>query len=482
MADWLEYVKIIGGFAGAIGISTLAKLYHDKVVAGKEIELKNKDAEITRIRADLLRAESRAKSAEESTGPGQRDLAKLREQLTEIVERLAKTLNAQAATVYVPLYTVDDEEAGFPRGFAFVAVYNIDPSATLAVFKMKLVEGWSIVGECWAKGAVIEDNQLQDNIRHIASYDAQSGFIPLHTLVSPVRWQNRPVGVIQFFNKTKPGNPHDIDTRGFDSDDRKQLAEMLQDTSDVSLAAKTHYFQSNRDFVRLLGLQGEINLENAAILYIDLTRSSSLFRELPLLDAARLINRFNENVYQRMGSFSAVVEKFNGDGTLVRFHYGGFDSQKPANNPAYRAVCAAADLVADFKDFKATHWKHLSRDVANDIKLRVTIALGPVLSTNVGPRQFQVPTVMGQCVNRSAKMIAYALRDRDVVLVDDNVRKALMQIDRKYGKALSAFDTWSTSEASKTASLAGHEYFEVECEPFKNAAAEIRQGLAWRAT
>ncbi len=476
MADWVEYAKIIGGFAGAIGISTLAKLYHDKVIAGKEIEIKNKEAELARIRADLSRAESRAKNAEDSASPGQRDLGKLREQLTEIVERFAQTLGAQAATLYVPLFTAGDEEAEFPRGFAFVAVYNIDANASAAILRMKLVEGWTIVGECWAKGAMMEDNTLQANVRHVSSYDALSGFVPLHTLVAPVRWQNRQVGVIQFFNKTQTGNPHNIALDGFTSDDRKQLVELLQDTSEGGIAAKTYYFQSNRDFIRLLGLQGEINLENAAILYVDLTRSSSLFRELPLIDAARLINRFNENVYQRMGRFSAVVEKFNGDGTLVRFHYGGFDTLKAASNPAFRAVCAATDLLADFKDFKAKHWKQLSSEVANAIKLRVTVALGPVLSTNVGPRQFQSATVMGQCVNRSAKMVGLAPRDRDVILVDDHVRKALMQIERGYEQALKRFQHWNEPTGATTASMLGHEYYEVDCEPFKQAATEIRLG------
>lgn len=475
MADWVEYAKIIGGLVGAIGISSLAKLYHDKVIAGKEIELKNKDAELARIRAELTRAESRAKNAEDATSPGQRDLGKLREQLTEMVERLAKTLNAQAATLYVPLFTAGDQEAEFPRGYAFVAVYNIDPDASAAILRMKLVESWTIVGECWAKGMMMEDNALQANVRHMASYDAQSGFVPVHTLVAPVRWQNRQVGVIQFFNKTQPGNPHDIALNGFGSEDRKQLVELLQDTSDASFAAKTYYFQSNAEYVRLLGLQGEINLENAAILCVDLTRSSSLFRELPLIDAARLINRFNENVYQRMGRYAAVVEKFNGDGTLTRFHYGGFDTLKPASNPAFRAVCAATDLLGDFRDFKAKHWKQLSSEAANTIKLRVTIALGPVLSTNVGPRQFQVPTVMGQCVNRSAKMVGYAPRDRDVLLVDDNVRKALMQIERDYGRALTAFQHWNDAGGTTAASMAGHSYFEVDCEPFKRAAAELCQ-------
>lgn len=480
MDDWLEWAKIAGGVLGAGSVATAAKLYHDRIVAGKNTELLIKDAEIARMRADLAKAETRARNAGEDTTSDQRDLGKLRQQLTDLVEQLAKTMNAQAASLYVPIFTVRDDDAHFPRGFAFVAVHNNDAAAAAAILKMKLVETWTMVGECWAKGAVIGDNELQANVRHVASYDKQSGFVPVHTLVAPVHWQNRQVGVIQLFNKLAPGNTDVIDLNGFDADDRKTLAHALQDGSDAGIAAKTGQFQANRDCARFLGLQGEVNLENAAIMYVDLTRSSSIFNELALVDAARLINRFNEHVYQRISPFNAVVEKFSGDGTLVRFHYAGVDTDTPASSPAFRALCAAADLVGDFKEFKTRHWKSLANDVAGSVKLRISIALGPVISTNVGPRQFQVPTVMGQCVNRAAKLIAHAPRDRDVVLVDDHVRKALMQVDRTHAEALREFHDWADPVAAKSASLADHQYFEVAIEPFRLAAAELRLGPSLR--
>lgn len=474
MDEWIEYAKLAGGFVGAAGIATMAKLYHDRVVAGKDTELRLKDAEIVRIQAELAKVQSQVRDADGDATTDQRDLARLRSQLMELVERLAKALGAQAASLYVPIFSTHDDRFEFPRGFAFVAAYNVDPAATEAILRMKLVETWTVVGECWTKGAVLSDNALQDNVRHVASYDQQSGFVPIHTLVSPVRWGDRQVGVIQVFNKTAPGGLHDLDPRGFDSEDRKALVEWVQDTGASGIADKTHHFQSSRDCARFLGLQGELDLENAAILYVDLTRSSSLFDEMPLLDAARLLNCFNEYVYRCMERFSAVVEKFSGDGTLVRFHYGGFNADQPASNPAFRAVCAAADMAKDFKDFKARHWKELADEVASDVRLRISISLGPVISTNVGPRQFQVPTVMGQCVNRAAKMVAYAPRDRDTVLVDDNVRKALLQIDRQHAGAMHEFTAWSDSAAASAPSLARHQYFELMHGPFRAAAAEFR--------
>ncbi len=160
MTDWMEYAKLAGGFVGALGLATIAKLYHDKVVAGKETELLNKDAEIDRIRADLARAEARLKNTEASPVLDQGNLARLRDQLNELVERLARTINVQAASLYIPVYTARDDGDGYPRAFAFVAAYNIDPGAAAAILRMKAVEAWTVVGECWAKDTVIVDNEL----------------------------------------------------------------------------------------------------------------------------------------------------------------------------------------------------------------------------------------------------------------------------------------------------------------------------------
>lgn len=475
MVEWLEYAKLAGAVVGALGIGTLAKLYHDKVVAGKDTELAIKAAEVARLQADLGKAEARAHDAEQAAVPASGDLSRLRSQLSEMLERLASTMHVQAASLYIPLFNAGDERGAAPRSFAFVAAWNIEPAATAAILRMKLVESWTVVGECWDKGTPIVSNDLQGNVRHVPSYDKQSGFVPVSTLVSPVRWQGRLVGVAQFFNKTVPGHAYEVDEQGFGGEDRRLLAEALQETNDTGLAGKLHYFQSSPEALRFLGLQGELDLENAVIMYVDLTQSSALFRELPLVEVARLVNRFCRHIYQQASPFAGVVEKFNGDGALVRFHYGDVDVHQPLSSPALRATCVAAELVEAFRGFKSAHWPSVAQDLASSIKLRITLALGPVISTNMGPQQFQLPTVIGQCVNRSAKMIGYAPRDRDIVLVDDNVRQALKQIDEGYLAALADFDQWVDVSARQAASLAGHRYFEVELKAFRRAAAAARR-------
>ncbi|MEO6799065.1 MAG: GAF domain-containing protein [Rhodanobacter sp.] len=475
MVEWIEYAKMAGAFVGALGIATMAKLYHDKVVAGKDNGLAIKTAELVRLQADLVKAEARAQDAEHAAVPAHGDLSRLRGQLGEMLERLALTMQVQAASLYIPLFNAGDERGTAPRSFAFVAAWNIEPAATAAILKMKLVESWTVVGECWDKGTPIVSNNLQSSVRHVPSYDRQSGFAPVSTLVSPVRWQGRPVGVAQFFNKTVQDHAYEVDEQGFGGEDRRLLADALQETSDSGLAGKLHYFQSSPDALRFLGLQGELDLENAVIMYVDLTQSSALYSEMPLVEVARLINRFSRHIYKRVSLFAGVVEKFNGDGAMIRFHYDDADLGQPLGSPALRAMCVAADLIADFRSFKSSHWPGVAQDLAASIRLRVTIALGPVIATTMGPQQFQLPTVIGQCVNRSAKMIGYAPRDRDIVLVDDNVRHALKQIDDGYLATLTDFNQWVDPSVRQAASLAGHLYYEVALEPFRCASAAARR-------
>ena len=468
MSDWIEGLKLAGSLLGVGALGTIAKLYHGKVVEGK-------DAEIARIRAELLKAEQHAKAAADNPIPLQFDLARLRRQLTDAVEQLARDFHVQAASLYIPVFNARDDGAESPRGFAFVAAYNVDPAATEAILKIKLVEAWTIVGACWTNAGPLWTNELQSDVRHVVSYDKYSKFVPYQALALPVSWQGRQVGVLQVFNKMVADTDR-LDVRGFSDEDVRAMTQWLATESGARMAQDTHLFLTSPDAMRFLGLQGELNLENAVIMHLDLTGSSTLYGALPLIEAVRLISRFNEHVYKRIAPFAAVVERFNGDGTMLRFHYGGIDTRLPSSNPAYRAVCAAADLLDHFEEFKALRWNALSKDGAAAIKLRISIALGPVISTNIGPRQFQVPTVMGPCVNRSAKMVAHAPRNADVVLVDENLCKALIQVDKKYGEALHAFEAWPDPALKHSASLKGYKYFTLDAKYFYEAAARTLHG------
>lgn len=460
----LGIVALLSGMVGLI-----ARLYHkgalekkDIELEKKDVELKNKDAELARAIAACAKADERANNA--GNDVARNDLAVLQRQLQALVEGLAISVKAQAASLYIPVLSELTKQSNTPRSFAFVAVHNADPRAAAAIRKMGVVEIWTIVGECWQKNAAVANTQLQADTRHLKSYDAESGFVPINTLVLPIRWQDKPIGVLQLFNRQCGPNIGDIDAAGFSPQDKKFLSEALKDLGPAGIASKTNQFQGSPAVFDYLGLQGESILENAVIMHVDLTSSSLLFSEAPLQDAAQMLRIFSEYIHNEMVPYTGVVERFIGDGALIRFHYVGFDSNQPATNPVVRAVHAAERLLYSFNSFKESFWA----DVATEaIKLRISIALGPVVSINMGSVQSAMPTVMGPCVNRSSKMVAYATRERNVVLVDDNTAQALDQQKNKgYTSALRPY-VWSDENATTFPYAFDGDFFELELDTAK---------------
>ncbi len=478
LSDARALLLIVGSIVGLLGI--FARLYHNKKIAEKDTEIKNKsqkaellERDISELQARLARISQATSITSNDTGTGS-DLKSLSERLSTRLESMANLMGAQAASLYLPIHT-DDEIEQFPRGFAFVAAYNIRSGAAEKAMKIRIVENWTILGQCWAKKQPLLENELQKSNRHVVSYDKEIGFVPVHTLISPVLSKQASVGLIQFLNKKAEGSDNDISDKGFGSEESRKLLEILGSPGGCELADQLQQFASHPGWKSHLGLRDEASLENVAIMHLDLTNSSSLFDEVPLPHAAQMINRFNSHVYESLSAYPAVIERFSGDGTMARFHFGSFETAGSSANAAYRAACAATDLMEGFRIFKSTHWKRLTESACERIHLRVTISLGPVCAMNAGPRQAQTPTVIGPAVNRSAKMISYAPRDRNIILIDENVRKAILLEAAEHERALKSFSAWRHGSSASVRSLSGFEYFELDVELLKHEAAAMKK-------
>lgn len=477
LADVRTLLLIIASIVGLLGV--FAKLYHNRKMAEKDTEIRNQSQSIDLLKRDISDLKARLDRVSQSTsiasndaGSGS-DLRLLSEQLSTRLESMANIIGAQAASLYLPVHG-DDESLDFPRGFTFVAAYNIQPGAAEKAMNIRIVENWTILGQCWAKKQPILENELQRSNRHVASYDKEIGFIPVHTLISPVISNQGPIGLVQFLNKRAQDNENDISGNGFGSEESRKLQEILGSPGGNELAENLRKFATHPRWKSHLGLRDEASLENVAIMDLDLTNSSSLFDEVPLPHAAQMINLFNSHVYGSLTVFQAVIERFSGDGTMARFHFGSFETGGSGANAAYRAACAATDLMEGFKTFKATKWKRLTEKAANRIHLRITISLGPVCAINAGPRQAQTPTVIGQAVNRSAKMIAHAPRDRSIIIIDENARKAILLESANCEMAIRPFTAWKHGAINAVRSLVGFEYFELDSASLKNEAAAIK--------
>lgn len=478
LTDARTILAILASIIALLGI--FAKLYHNKKIAEKDTVIISKDQnltlrerEISELRAQLTRLSQTTASRSEYADAGH-DLKALSEQLSVRIESMANVLGAQASSLYLPIYS-DEENQEFPRGFAFVAAYNIQGDAAKKVMKMRIVENWTILGQCWAKKQPKLDNELQRNNRHVASYDKETGFTPVHALISPVASRQGPIGLIQFLNKRSESNSNDINGKGFESKETRDLQELLIGPGGLALADQLQQFARHPEWKSYLGLRDEASLENVAIMHLDLTNSSSLFDELPLIHAAQMMNSFNSHAYRVLAAHLAVVEKFSGDGTMARFYFGSFESEGSSANAAYRAACAATDLMTGFDEFKSKYWNRLTDNAAKKIRLRITISLGPVCAINAGPRQAQTPTVIGPAVNRSAKMIAHAPRDRDIILIDENARRAILLEAAEHEKSIKPFVDWKYDLTKTIRSLAGFDYFELHSEALKSESSAMKK-------
>ena len=70
-------------------------------------------------------------------------------------------------------------------------------------------------------------------------------------------------------------------------------------------------------------------------------------------------------------------------------------------------------------------------------------------------------------------MVAHAPRSRDVILIDDNVNKAITLQSPAHASAMHPFADWP-APAGEIRSLAGFSFFEIDPAAFAQAAAGIR--------
>jgi class 3 adenylate cyclase len=105
------------------------------------------------------------------------------------------------------------------------------------------------------------------------------------------------------------------------------------------------------------------------------------------------------------------VDKYMGDGVLFRFNV----PHPVADHPA-AAVRCAWDMQAVFRTVKKD-WLTMG-EVLGGIYSRIGLACGPVQKATVGHPQYQYLTIFGRAVNAAVNLCESAVRDRDVIVID----------------------------------------------------------------
>lgn len=324
--------------------------------------------------------------------------ALLKNEIDSRLQEAMEVLEATEASILVP---------GPPPHSAHFVFLSIYGAAAAELRKTKVPIRKGIVGRVLATGTLHNSVAPQADPSFFAGLDEKSAHQTKALLTLPLDSSSSTIGVIQFLNKSGE--------RSFDEADERTGQRLAQ-----SLAPRVAEFVADPANFELLGFSGETAEAEATILFCDLTASSGLFRRMNVAAAIDCINEYLEQQCDLALRYGATVDKYLGDGAMLRFNVPRAITE---GDHAVRATEAAWEMHRAFERLKAG-WQSVDLRV-DDIYSRISICCGPVYLATIGHPQFQQITVIGDTVNRSAKLCNAGVRDRSVVLVDATVRSRL---------------------------------------------------------
>jgi len=285
--------------------------------------------------------------------------------------------------------------------FVFLSIYG-SAAATLRKAQFALDAG--IVGLVYRTGTLHNTPDAYKDQDFFEGVDKKGQHKTRALLTIPLRRGAHVIGVMQFLNK--PG--------GFTRADEIRGEDLAH-----QLAAKVAAFVRDPENFQLLGLAWRSEDKEATIAFCDLTSSAALF-EMNIPSAVNCINEYLEQQCELAMKHGATVDKYLGDGVMLRFNV-----PRPIvdGDHAVHAVEAALEMRAAFGRLKEG-WESSGLPVGR-IYNRIGLCCGPVYETTIGHPQFQQITVIGKTVNHAAKLCENGARDRNVVIVDERLAERL---------------------------------------------------------
>jgi class 3 adenylate cyclase len=413
----METGALIGAIGGIIGILG-AVIAYTKFAAQAPLQ-----ARITELEGDLNRQQERTADLQ---GKNEADIAREKERFAELEARydnlshdfsnlkrgkggvvikndvdsaLLRGMNLLQATessVLVP---------GPPpsSSFVFLSIYG-RAAASLRYSKLPINKGKA--GKVFATGRLDNSADPRKDSEFFEGMDEKGAHTTRTMLTVPLRHEGGTIGVVQFLNKEND--------REFTGQDEAIALEIADE-----LANKVADFTRETSNFEILGLSAEQEGKEETIVFCDLSASSRLFRVLAAPDAIDCVNEYFERQSEIAMGHDATVDKYMGDGIMLRF--------APRNRQDYdhatRAVKAAFQMNADFEALKQS-WLNFEYAV-EDVYSRIGIASGRVYEAILGHRQHQHITVIGDTVNTAANLCDIANRTRQVILINASAQKLI---------------------------------------------------------
>ncbi|MBV6503220.1 MAG: hypothetical protein AKCLJLPJ_01285 [Fimbriimonadales bacterium] len=321
-------------------------------------------------------------------------------EIEEDLSTVMRALQARAGSVYIPVKVSTTTEAS---GLVFLSILPFGQQA--AKLKRKVIPMQSSAGRCFKTGKPWASPNPKADPNHFRSADLVSGYHTENMLNFPLRHRGEVVGVLQLLNREEPGV--------FTDSDIPSLEPFA-----LQLAEKVSVFTKIPESLEILGVTQEREATCATVMFCDLTRSSILFQEMNVSGAIQHLNEYFERVCDTAMSFGATVDKYIGDGVLLRFNV----PRRLAGHPE-KAVAAAVEMIAEFEKLKRD-WITMGEPLGN-LYLRIGISYGEVHEAVVGHPQSQQLTVFGLPVNVAANLCEAAVRNENIVVIDENLHAQL---------------------------------------------------------
>ncbi|GAB3429111.1 GAF domain-containing protein [Flindersiella endophytica] len=270
----------------------------------------------------------------------------------------------------------------------------------------------SIAGRVLRQGRpeIIDNPYGDDEFSPIA--DKRAHHVTRQMLTVPLYTGSTIVGVAEFLNPENVG--------GFSAE-----AAQVATTATASIGLKVAEFVRDTDNFVQLGMYSATQLAEAAVMFCDMSRSSSLFNVLHESGAVICINDYLSQVGEIVLSAGGSIDQYLGDGAMFRFveeFLPELDATS-GNSATAKACNAALGATMAFGEVKQS-WLD-SRWEVRSVFSRIGIAYGPFREAVIGPSRHREHVVLGATVHRAARICEIAPRDRNVILVDERIADML---------------------------------------------------------
>ncbi len=319
-------------------------------------------------------------------------------EMDQLLMSIMSSLEADAGSIYIPLFPSEGHEA---NGLVFLAINPINEHTER--LRKQVIPLKSLVGRCYRTEKPFVVGNSKTNEEHYTRADDISGFRTQDSLNYPIKYNETVVGVLQLLNKKDEKEFTELDIQQVD-----QLSHALSQKIDNFLRTPKH--------LDVLGIAQQNNYESATVLFCDLTSSSTLFDELNVTAAIQHINEYFEKVCDVAFANGATVDKYMGDGVLLRFNV-----PHPVKEHPEAAIKTAFQIQKAFEELKQD-WLMIGGQLEG-IFSRIGLSYGKVQKAIVGHPQYQYLTLFGDPVNTSAKLCSIASRDRNIIVIDEQLYK-----------------------------------------------------------